>query len=38
MADVEGIPYALEIKDYDIYAGLKSFRVWSVPDTGYKLP
>lgn len=26
MADVEGIPYALEIKDYDYIAGLKSFR------------
>ena len=26
VADVEGIPYALEIKDYDYIAGLKSFR------------
>ena len=26
VADVEGIPYALEIKDYDNIAGLKSFR------------
>ena len=37
VADVEGIPYALEIKDYDYIAGLKSFRVCRVPDTGYKL-
>mgnify|MGYP000151114913 CR=1 FL=1 len=26
VADVEGIPYALEIKDYDYIAGLNSFR------------